>query len=648
MKKTGNKKEKAIYLNKRKKPNNKKTLLSVLILLTASIIIISTIFIYDKFANTKEPISSLDSSEIISSSNLLSEDFSSEPDIISSEEPISSGINISMPEPGQPMFFGKKNPVLSGASFNNSLIMGKIANDVLPASLNFTSVIYKGTKVLEKYQRPEKINMLNPYDYADVAGVLTFRGNNFRNSGSFGYVSMKEKKLEQIWERSMGGMPSSRWDFSWSGTGWTGQPVMVQWEEDIRQMMNIYPEKKNKKGLVEVITAAMDGHIYFYDLEDGKDTRPAIKIGVAVKGTPAIDPRGYPLLYVGQGDYPPKNSTKEMGFRIFNLLDNSLLYFHNTGKENRSYRNSWGAQDSSPIIDKNSDTLIYPCENGMVYTGKLNTEFDKAAKTISITPEFVDYKYKSKATDSQGIESSVAIYGSYAYFADNSGTLNCIDLNTLKPLWTRKLYDDTDVTPTLQQEGDRLFLYCGAEVDNQKPITGIYKGEAYVYKIDALTGEIMWHASYPAWTKNDVARPGNDINGGIMGSLIVGKGKYSNLVLASICMTEGFSVGNTIAAFDATTGKLQWEYKMNHYSWGSPIDVYDANGKMYIVMTDYVSQIHLIDGDNGSRLDYIQLARNFKGPEPVSGGNIESSAAIFGDYLVVGTRGGLLAGVKLR
>ncbi|MHB8961818.1 MAG: PQQ-binding-like beta-propeller repeat protein, partial [Saccharofermentanales bacterium] len=527
--------------NRRRRNARKKLWLSVLILLVCAGLVFSINYVYrNYFGGADSQISSSEASSGAGSS-------------AASDTPTEEPTPTVQPTSGVSLH---TNPILLSGSFTKHLAMGSILKELLPSTLKFASQIYINSKAVTTYLRSNPITLYDPIDYNSVPGVLTFRGNNFRNAPSFGYADVQEKKLEQIWERSMGGMASSRWDFSWSGTGWTGQPVMVQWDEDVRRMMNLNADKKNKVGLIEVITASMDGNIYFYDLDDGIATRPAINIGVAVKGTPSIDPRGYPILYVGQGDYPPKGTTGKMGFRIFNLIDQSLMYFKDTGNETRSYRNSWGAMDSSPIIDGVADTLVYPCENGMIYTAKLNTEFDRAGGKISISPEFVDYRYKSLATGSQGIESSIAVYGSYGYFDDNSGTINCVDLNTMKPVWSRRLDDDNDVTPTLQQEGDRLYLYCGTEVDNQKAITGTYLGNAYIYKIDAMTGEIIWRNSYPAYTYNDVAKSGNDINGGIMGSFIVGKGNYSNLVIASVCMTEGYSSGNTLAAFDTATGDL--------------------------------------------------------------------------------------------
>jgi len=639
-------KKKPMYLGRhvtgisRRNTTMKKAILAVALLVVVSILS-GAIYLLQKGPNTKTSESGSDNASTTESSSPASSTGTSE------SSSASASTSSSLIE-GTTQIMPTKNPILESSKFTDFLSMGSVIESLLPAKLGFVSQIYNGSNAVSSYNRTSPIKLYDPINYSKVAGVLTFRGNNFRNAPSYGYVELKTKKLEQVWEKTMGGLPSSRWEFSWSGTGWTGQPVMIQWPDDVRAMMNIVPEKKSKKGLVEVITASMDGNIYFYDLDDGKATRSPINLGVAVKGTPAIDPRGYPILYVGQGDYPPKGTEGKMGFRIFSLIDQSLLYFKDTERDSLSYRSSWGALDSSPIIDGEADTLMYPCENGMIYTAKLNTAFDKAKKTITIKPELVNYKYKSKVNNSQGVESSMAIYGGYGYFDDNSGSINCVDLNTMKPVWTRKLDDDSDVTPTLQQVGDRLYLYCGTEVDNQQAITGNYQGNAYVYKMDAMTGAVIWRKEYKAWTKNDTVNQGNDINGGIMGSLIVGKGKYSNLIIASICMSEGYGSGNTLAAFNAETGALVWEYKMKSYGWSSPVDVYDAEGNLYVLMADSASQIHLVDGANGQKLDVIQIKRKFGTAEATSGGNIESSAAVFGNTLVIGTRGGLIAGVRLK
>lgn len=543
------------------------------------------------------------------------------------------------PTPTPPPAFS--NPLFLPAADLKAQPIGTIDGDRTPSAQKLTSEIVSSTgTVLGSFNRQKPVSLLNPLAYQQVPGVLTFRGTHFRNAPSFGQLPAAPSKLNQVWNRGVGSLPSSAWAFAWTGTGWTGQPLLVQWDDDVRQLMNIVPEKKSKKGLVEVIYATMDGNVYFYDLEDGKNTRNPIKIGAPIKGTPAIDPRGWPILYVGQGD--SNKAANGFGFRVFSLIDQTQLHYQN-GNDSVSYRANWGACDSSPIFAGQSDTLIYPMENGMIYTAKMNTVFDKAAGKISINPEFTNLRYKMPNQALQGIESSMAIYDHTGYFSDNSGVLHALDLNTLKPVWTVRLEDDSDVTPVIAQKGSTVALYTGTEVDWQKNIIGNYQGDAYIYKFDALTGKVLWKTSYKAWTKN-AANVGDDVNGGVMGTAIVGKKSIDNLVIFNFCMTTGVYSGSTLAAFNEADGKLVWEYKLNAYSWSSPVDVYDKDGNAYIVLPDSGGQLHLVDGKTGQRLSVLETK---KADGKTNGGNIESSAAVFNDMLVVGTRGNVIVGVKI-
>ncbi len=519
---------------------------------------------------------------------------------------------------------------------------GTPADGCSPTDNNIVATVFDDNYTrLTDYSRSSPVSLLNPINYNQIPGVLTFRGNNFRSSPSFGLVDLVDFSMEQTWTNPVGSLKSSSWSFWWTGTGWTGQPLLVQWEDDVRQLMNISDEKKNKDGLVEVIYATLDGNIYFFDLDDGVPTRDPIHIGAPVKGTPCVDPRGYPILYVGQGD--KNSSVSGIGFRVFSLIDQSLLLYKRTDDSN-SYRASWGACDSSPILDAGSDTLIYPNENGMIYTAKMNTSFDQTTGALSIDPDFEIYRYKMTGLSSYGIESSIAIYDGYGYFSDNSGILNCVDLNTLQPIWSRSLGDDSDVTPLLDQTGEQVAVYTATEVDWQKNIIGNYLGSSLVYKLDAMTGEVLWQSSYDCWTKN-AANNGDDINGGAMGSPIIGKQNMDGLVVFSFCMTEGIYSGNSVVAYHETDGSIAWEYEMNQYSWSSPVDVYDEDGNGYILIPDSIGQLHLIDGQTGERLEVIQLTR---ADGETSASNVESSIAVFGNQLVIGTRGNVIVGVTLK
>ena len=194
--------------------------------------------------------------------------------------------------------------------------------------------------------------------------------------------------------------------------------------------MNLYMNKKADPNLVEVIYPCLDGKIYFLDLKDGSATRPAINTGGgAIKGTASLYPNGIPLLFVGQGDALP--ATKPEGvvkYRIYSLIDQKLMYTFGTN-DPVAYR-KWQAYDSSALIDAETDTLIEPGENGILYTVKLNTKWDPATGSLSIAPdEVVKFRYttpdyKEVSTDPKdntpstrwwGMEDSAVAWRNYLY-----------------------------------------------------------------------------------------------------------------------------------------------------------------------------------------------------------------------------------------
>ncbi|HHX17639.1 MAG TPA: pyrrolo-quinoline quinone, partial [Clostridium sp.] len=216
----------------------------------------------------------------------------------------------------------------------------EIVPEALPSNHNFTWDVLKDSTILENYTRNEFIKFPSYEKYNEIKGVTTFRGNNYRNSASYGYVDVTEKKLEKVWSVKIGYLDS------WTGVGWNGQPAIVNWDENLRKKMNLYQEKKNIDNLKEVIYGTLDGKIYFLDLQDGSYTRDPINIGIPIKGSVTVDPRGYPLLYSGQGIDVVNGKRVSIGFRIFSLIDQKLLYFLD-GIDTTSYR-LWGAFDSNP------------------------------------------------------------------------------------------------------------------------------------------------------------------------------------------------------------------------------------------------------------------------------------------------------------
>ncbi len=492
-----------------------------------------------------------------------------------------------------------------------------------PAKWNVKWEVFQNGSLLSDYNRQEPVSFQDPQkiSYYTLPGIATFRGDNYRTGSAYGSVSIAGKTLTQVWKREISSIAKGSSSGAWTGSGWTGQPLVVQWDDATRQIMNLKPEKKAKAGLVEVIYATLDGHIYFYDLKDGTYTRDPMNVGMAFKGAGALDPRGYPLFYVGSGDSTAQGKATRM--YIISLIDCSILY-ERVGNDEIKLR-SWSAFDSSPLVHGQSDTLIWPGENGLLYTFKLNTRYDKTAGTISVTPdEPVIARYSTSAGGTLGMECSAVMVENYLYVADNGGMLFCIDINTMGLKWAQFVHDDTNATPVFAWEDGKGYLYTGCSTE----MTG---DKSYIMKLDASTGAIIWEKAYSGvhYDKN--------VSGGVLGSPVLGKAGTSleGLIIYPIGKVPGAYSG-ILVALDTKTGEQVWKKDMNHYAWSSPVALYDAGGDGYLVICDSGGYAHLVNGKTGEFLTKISLEAN-----------VEASPVVFNDMLVVGTRGQRVFGVQI-
>lgn len=471
---------------------------------------------------------------------------------------------------------------------------------------------------MKYYLNPEskdniQINFRDGGLYSDLKGVTCFRGNNMRDSASYGTADIKEEKLEILWRKNIGSIDE------WSGVGWNGQPSIVQWDDETIKNMNINLEKKNKENLKEVLYATLDGNVYFLDLEDGKETRQKLNIGAPIKGSLTVDPRGIPLLYVGQGINKSGAKRVDFAYRIFSLTNFSKLY-EIRGNDSFAKR-AWSAFDSTALIDKNNDTFTLGGENGLVYSGKLNTKYENGK--VEISPKISKYRYDVPGKNKRGIENSLAVYENYGYFADNDGILQCLDLNTFKPLWALNINDDTDSTIVLEKTDNNLSLYTACEVDHQGN-----NGYSYVRKIDGTSGRILWENKYKCAY--------HTTNGGALATPVLGKGDINDLVIFNIARTPKTN-GGILVALDKDSGKEVWKLELENYCWSSPVALYTKDNKSYIVQCDSAGRAMLIEGKSGKILDTVEL-----------GANVEGSPAAFDNNLVVGTRGCQIVGFKVK
>lgn len=495
------------------------------------------------------------------------------------------------------------------------------------------------TLALGSYRNPESIDFLEPEKYTQLEGVIGFRGNNFRDSAAYGTAEVVERRLdvENAWTATVGSIPKEYGEGSWSGCGWTGQPLIVRWPAETKAHMNLYESAKNDPNLVEVIYATMDGRIYFFNLETGEKTRDYISLGYAFKGAGALDPRGYPLMYLGAGDN--SQSGKARAF-IVSLIDGRVL--HEFGEEDGYALRDWTAYDASALVDAETDTLIYPGENGVVYLIRLNSKYDEAAGTISIAPKTIKWRYKGARTNSTdtvsgaegwwlGIEDSPVAWRGHLFFTDNGGHMICLDLNTLQVVWVQDTLDDTNCTPVFELEGDmhQPYIYTSTSFH-----AGWRKAEDEVasipiWKIDANNGQVIWENT------DHYCGTIADVSGGVQGTLAMGKHKLSDMIFVPVAMTEG-SKGKLVALSKADGHEI-WCCDFQGYPWSSPVAFYDKAGNGYIIQCNKSGYIHLIDGMTGEILYEASL-----------GSNIEASPAIYNDSIVVGTRGGLIYGIKIK
>lgn len=483
--------------------------------------------------------------------------------------------------------------------------------------------VFSKDKPVTDYEANEPIRFGTGDAYTKIEGVLAWRGNNYRTAPAWGSAKITEKKLEIVWTKDVGAI--SALNSFWPGAGWTGQPLLVHWPESTRKAMNINAEMKNKD-LVEVVYPVLDGSIYFLDLATGKPTRKPINVGYSFKGTGIIDPRGYPILYCGQGLNENSGKYGEFNYHIFNLLDQTELYSL-YGRDATAFR-KWGAWDSSGLVDAKTDTLLQCAENGMVYKTKLNTTYDEAKKTLTMAPQITKYRYHTSFTDELGIENSPAAYKNFLFFSDNGGAVQSLDLNTMKPAWVFNAQDDSDCTITVEDAADGVFLYTANEVDKRSSLTK--KGaDSNIRKLDAMTGQLIWQYNVPCVYHYY-------LNGGALATPLVGKDDISDLIIFNICLTKTESSGQLVA-LDKKTGKSVWVRDLPSYSWSSPVPIKGDDGKTYAVFCDFAGKMHLFDPRTGKDLDVISLGRN-----------VEATPAVYNNMLVVGSYAQKIYGIKVK
>ncbi|MBQ8616510.1 MAG: hypothetical protein IJ418_03240 [Clostridia bacterium] len=513
-------------------------------------------------------------------------------------------------------------------------------------SLIRTTVVYEGTKKVDEYERDEDelINMPAGDDYLTRQfGVTTYRGNAFRQNGAVGTVTNPTSMSIQWTVEASSVKTKSR---TFYGIGWTGQAAIINWPKNVRQLMDIDESRINQSAMKEVIIAGQDGVIYFLDLNDGTTTREAINLGYPMRGTPAVHPLGYPLMIVGQYSRFLPNKSGDIGLHYYDLLTGKKTYFLDglDGDADRQYNNV-GAFDTSALIDRNSDTLIAIGTNGLLYTEKLNTEMAaNNGGTLEINPEQVAMKSYTKGQKEAraAVESSPAAYGSYVFYADLDGILRCVDTTTMQTMWAVDTDDavKASIALDLDEETNTLWLYTCNTLINRS------KGDVTIRRFNAMTGEEDW--AFALNSKKDTKK---DTITGAMASPVIGQKGLEDYVYFTLSnlsasgseklLGDGAdALSGVVIALNKESGEVAWTKAMDAYCYSSPVAVYDAEGKGWLIQASSTGLIYLMDGLTGETINTLQVT-----------GTIEGSPAVYGDTMVIGTTGkdtSFIYGIKLK
>ncbi len=517
-----------------------------------------------------------------------------------------------------------------------------------------TQKVYVGTKSTDSYRRETPINMPAGDEYLPKAfGVLTYRGNAFRQNAASGYVA-NPTGLSSAWTVEAGSLAAKSRTFY--GFSWGNQPAIVKWPKEIRGMMNLPEERKAQANLKEVILAGQDGKIYFLDLNDGTATREAIDFGYPMRATPALHPLSHPVLFVGQYGRFLKDKSGDIGLYYYDLTNGKQLRMIDglDGKTDRQYNNV-GAFDTSPLIDQNSNTLVTIGTNGLLYTETLSLSLLRDVKKNTVEMNYEDpqqvvlMSHARKQKDEEaGVESSLAMYGSYAYYADLGGLLRCVDTTTMSTVWAVDTGDmvKAAIALDLDSETNTLWLYTANVLDRAS------KGDVTIRRYNAMTGAQDWAFAAHAQKKNGMKDSyGNTVTAGAMASPVIGQNGLNSLVyftLSGLTKDGNETVtGNgeealpgVLIALDKQSGEVVWSKPFDTYAYSSPVAVYDKEGRGWIIQATSTGTLYLLDGLTGAEIATLQV-----------NGTIEASPAVYGDTLVIGTTGkgtSYIYGIKIK
>ena len=241
-----------------------------------------------------------------------------------------------------------------------------------------------------------------------VEGLLTFRGNPTRTYYGKGPVP---DSPDVLWYFPPGPAMCSLSEVkeettNWCGTGWTGQPAVFE-----------------RDGATWVVVGAYDKAVHFLDADTGGRIVGDFGTGDLIKGSVTIDPDGYPLVYFGSRD----NKYRVVAFDRDEPEELWALDAYSVSSTR--WNDDWDG--AGLVLD---DYLFVGGENSRFHVVKLNRGYDGETGLATADPELVfdapgwDDELIEAVGSNVSIESSVAISGDTAYFANSGGLIQGWDI----------------------------------------------------------------------------------------------------------------------------------------------------------------------------------------------------------------------------
>jgi len=523
-----------------------------------------------------------------------------------------------------------------------------------PNLMGFSTYIMSAGEEADAFEYEGLIRFPDAYDYSEIAGVLTYRGNNYRNASGYGDAKIETGQMRVLWTRKM-----PEFELSGPSEG-TYQPLIVRWPADIMSAMDFRTAKKGLVQLTEVIFADKSGTIYFMDIDDGELTRTPIPTIAYSQGTPSLDPRGYPILYVGQTvqDDGDVNKSHYQYLFAINLISQKEVFRFGSSSVEPFSDNKWQGYGGSPLVY--DDHIIIEGESGVLYMFKMDAEFDmeRARLAVNESPDLYKYKYENKVTGyrddyinedgeyearmiDSGTTGSLVGYKNYVLFSDRSGYIQCIDMNHMALIYAVDIDGNGDFTLSIEADEDEdngeenpgFAVYSGtrlAYAENTDNGDGYISeaGTTYFRRINGLTGKIEWENKYECTTSTD-------FRGGLTDACVLGENDCASLVYYGVVM-EG-TTGTKLYAVNKSDGKVAWIKEIPALSASVPSVVYNKDGKGYIVFCDANGYARLFDGLTGDEVSTLILEAS-----------VDGSPAVYGNKVVVHLANDSLVCIKVE